>query len=628
MRRFGNSQPERCEGIHTNSDITWRKPLKSNISRQTFELFESWMSTCKLDHYECCSTLSGDPIDGNWLKDDLGDTDLPSRILDILGEGTDVIRLVETGSSDCKKAPYVTLSHCWGRPDDHPPRTTRANLQEHISAGIHLSSLPKTFRDAIYITRQLDIQYLWIDSLCIVQDDEADWLIESEKMGFIYEHAALTIAACDARNSSEGCFLADRGDTHVNKTAKFFMRLGQSGTIFKTCFGHVPITQNSKPYFSPLGWRGWACQEWYLSRRIVFCTEMGFLWKCREQQHNERGRFLDMRVEREWEHLMDRYSTSYLTRETDRLVALRGIANELGKTKERKGQEYHFGLWIGGEDTAIMLCWMMNSFEPVLDVKGPAGIPSWSWASVAGAKLFWRSSYQFFHPCRNLVDVRVGKNNDGVTASRTNFTTLNIQGGKLLRIRVRPLAVAQLESQPSLMDDNVWSPEALFITPRRIVNPQMPIYSILPEDALDKEADRTRALGLAAFDRDIEFDEPGLSSREMYVVPMVESPRFAFDPFLPEGGGMHWHGEDISEKILFGDYDNAEHDGSCRFYPAWELKDQEAPRRYHMLARAGEGTFKPIGDYTSSPSEEIAQVRKAVSQPCAGLASRRSFRAN
>lgn len=83
--------------------------------------------------------------------------------------------------------PYVTLSHCWGQTDSiHSIQTERHNLRDHKKV-IKFLSLPKTFQDAVTLCRELGIKYLWIDSLCIIQNDEADWVTESAKMGSIYE---------------------------------------------------------------------------------------------------------------------------------------------------------------------------------------------------------------------------------------------------------------------------------------------------------------------------------------------------------------------------------------------------------------------------------------------------------
>ena len=89
-------------------------------------------------------------------------------------------------------APYIALSHCWGKAPI--VRTTKDTLSRRRQ-GIDTSLLPPAFQDAILIARRLEVRYLWIDSLCIIQDDELDWQTESAKMSTIYQNALLTISA-------------------------------------------------------------------------------------------------------------------------------------------------------------------------------------------------------------------------------------------------------------------------------------------------------------------------------------------------------------------------------------------------------------------------------------------------
>jgi hypothetical protein len=97
----------------------------------------------------------------------------------------------------------MTLSHCWG-----PAQliTTTANTIEQRKAGIPLEDLPQTFKDAVSLTRNLGIRYLWIDSLCIKQLDEEDWEAEASKMGSVYSHSYLNIAATSSAEGRGGCF--------------------------------------------------------------------------------------------------------------------------------------------------------------------------------------------------------------------------------------------------------------------------------------------------------------------------------------------------------------------------------------------------------------------------------------
>jgi hypothetical protein len=113
--------------------------------------------------------------------DDLSGVPLPKRVIDIGGDGSKPICLV---SSENLKARYATLSHCWGPKETHPLRTQIKNLSQFLVA-IPSEALPKTFQDAIIITREVGLRYLWIDSLCIVQDDIADWTQQAAVMGDI-----------------------------------------------------------------------------------------------------------------------------------------------------------------------------------------------------------------------------------------------------------------------------------------------------------------------------------------------------------------------------------------------------------------------------------------------------------
>lgn len=97
----------------------------------------------------------------------------------------------------------MTLSHCWGRTQFIT--TTRDTLKQRI-AGIALTDLSKTFKDAVSLTRKLGIRYLWIDSLCIIQKDKEDWEREAGKMGAVYSQSFLNIAATSSAEGSGGLF--------------------------------------------------------------------------------------------------------------------------------------------------------------------------------------------------------------------------------------------------------------------------------------------------------------------------------------------------------------------------------------------------------------------------------------
>ena len=122
--------------------------------------------------------------------------------------------------------------------------------------GIPVFELPKTFQEAIEISRALHLRYLWIDSLCIVQNSESDWAAHVEAMESIYENAHITLAA-GASADDDGGFFAVPHDRHV-KPNRLELKFGdQSYNIYvRYCVVHPEAgSPDSKPL--PLMTRGW-----------------------------------------------------------------------------------------------------------------------------------------------------------------------------------------------------------------------------------------------------------------------------------------------------------------------------------------------------------------------------------
>ncbi|EAQ84185.1 hypothetical protein CHGG_10589 [Chaetomium globosum CBS 148.51] len=139
---------------------------------------------------------------------------LPSRVLDLRADGESGVRLYV---SQGETSPYVALSHCWGpRPF---LRTLTGSLDEH-KAEIAWSRLPRNFQDAIEFTRKLGIRYLWIDSLCIIQDDIEDWRYEAAQMGSVYRNATLVISAAKSESAYGGLY-AEMPEKHRTYTVTF-----------------------------------------------------------------------------------------------------------------------------------------------------------------------------------------------------------------------------------------------------------------------------------------------------------------------------------------------------------------------------------------------------------------------
>lgn len=192
------------------------------------------------------------------------------------------LRLVHSQDLERRSAAYIALSHCWGV-GNLPMKTTKGNFQSHLHS-LDFNYMPKTFKDAIIITRKLMIQYLWIDSLCIIQDDTHDWEREAMSMSLVYSGAYLTIAAASATDSRGGCYI-DHVIPQTNLQIKIDHPKGTQSNVYVRCPAYRPDTF----YDSPLHQRGWVLQEVILSRRTLYFTKDQMFWQCNSQQYAEDG---------------------------------------------------------------------------------------------------------------------------------------------------------------------------------------------------------------------------------------------------------------------------------------------------------------------------------------------------
>ncbi|EWY92299.1 hypothetical protein FOYG_05877 [Fusarium oxysporum NRRL 32931] len=210
------------------------------------------------------------------------DRPFPTRVVAVGGEDTEPHLFIP--SSD-DRGRYIALSHCWG--DAMPLKNTKTTFTEFYQR-IDFSRFPKTFQDAIIVCWKLNIEYLWIASLCIIQDDEHDWAVESPKMFDVYQNAYVTIAAAAAHNSSEGLFhprpfsvrkmfsTASRNNDKVEEV-EIFARPWNSQWHWIDSIGDGPWCRDP----NPLDKRAWALQEHVLSCRILRFTAHWLVWHCR-----------------------------------------------------------------------------------------------------------------------------------------------------------------------------------------------------------------------------------------------------------------------------------------------------------------------------------------------------------
>ncbi|KAE9380121.1 HET-domain-containing protein [Stipitochalara longipes BDJ] len=339
-----------------------------------------WYISCQT-HHKKCEKLAKIP---KWC---------PTRLLDV-GTAGDLEYRVRIASEDIPEpVDYMTLSYRWG--DLEFMKLTCANIEE-LRLGRAISELPQTFVDAIFVARRFSIRYLWIDSLCIIQDSDQDWMKESSLMRDVYGNSRCNIAASASVDPKGGLFRA-RNPADVQPG---FIKVSTDSIE-----QYYRITDNDcwdrEVVRTELHGRGWVFQERLLAPRVLHFAEKQIFWECFTDQKcegSEQGEvishthlknldlFFSMtdRVSKTdaailWNRLVEAYSHCVLTKAGDKLVALSGLANLFqGITKD----QYLAGIW---RSHAIAgLNWHVEYQEGVHRHAIHYRAPSWSWASIDG----------------------------------------------------------------------------------------------------------------------------------------------------------------------------------------------------------------------------------------------------
>ena len=364
-------------------------------SDRAYNLIASWYATCRQEHGDCnVRKHSGGPTRLLYLG--LQSQDVP-----------DTVRLVE--SVDTSSPEYIALSHCWGIGVEQPIKTVKNNI-ELRKTGIETASLSRTFRDAIAVSRRLGVQYLWIDALCIVQDDKQDMANEFPRMHIIYEGAALTISAMSARDGRRGCWIPRRRVFDVplengrSIRLAFHRSLELAGQHASFLSSQSDIDLDTQ---YPLATRKWTLQERLLSRRVLHFTAQDLVWECRHTarcdcgtvdilypDHTHRNTFevlTDGDTDKfyiifTWMELVLQFSFADLSKETDVFPALAGLASEFS---DKSLGTYCAGLWE--HSLPVALCWHTGQAwsEETTNVRPSEYVaPTWSWGSVQGTLYF------------------------------------------------------------------------------------------------------------------------------------------------------------------------------------------------------------------------------------------------
>ncbi|MBE3043964.1 HET domain-containing protein, partial [Candidatus Bathyarchaeota archaeon] len=366
-------------------------PDDSTGSASAMHVAKKWLETCRNGHSHSACRQPNRNTSNVW----------PSRLLHV-GEPSGNPRLVAAEST---REPYCALSYCWGNKGAFV--TTRSNLSQNMS-GIPLGCLPAVMTDAISVARTLGYRYLWIDALCIVQDDEKDWATEAARMGAIYSNAELTISTLVGSDSQTNLFQSRSLRAVHPVPLDFWEPKHKRGKVAVWAEWAARNPDISGPVHS----RAWTLQEQLLSKRILYFGRDMLHWECLagyRLEANPSGdedllgtsRELEDRLATKramnkawdemltpsrwtfelWKGQLEEFTRKEITYSCDRLSAFASISQTLASGA---GQQSLGGIW-NGDRLLDSLCWRVMEPRPGT---GTPNMPSWTWASVDGAISF------------------------------------------------------------------------------------------------------------------------------------------------------------------------------------------------------------------------------------------------
>lgn len=390
------------------------------ISKECIAKAKSWLSECTSAHPRC--------------RVDAGRR-LPRRVIDVRsGKGSDLLELVETNEQYER---YITLSHCWG--DVEPCKTTKGNIQNRLK-GIRMPELPQIYQDAVFLAREFEIRYLWIDSLCIIQDDHDDWNIETTNMATIFGDSYLTIAASISSNCHHS-ILEPRPNAEKYKSLQPLYQGKPLPSPYDKIWVRQCLHERPHRYSSneqgedPLDSRLWAVQEQLLSTRVLSYRRNELTWQCKTHHGcecrglDERYSVLDTGKWERWNYhqLVDQstkdsfseasrksllrwwssglalISQKKLSYESEKLSAISGVASSLQITLK---DTYLAGMWKN--DLSYSLGWRTSRTNAISDTYRA---PSWCWSSLTDEFVMRDANYRFIErdvcwPKFTIIDVQ------------------------------------------------------------------------------------------------------------------------------------------------------------------------------------------------------------------------------
>lgn len=384
----------------------------------------------------------------------------PTRLLDIGVPGDLTWKLHICADDKIISPNYMTLSYRWGSLPCL--KLMQSNIDE-LRQGQFVDELPQTFRDAVRVLRRFSVRYLWIDSLCIMQDSLEDWERESSTMHDVYANSSCNISAIASADPTGGLF--QNHDKDAIQPGLVTLNAGAAQKRYHILDDSYWDRQISN---TVLNQRGWVFQERLLAPRVLHFAQHQIFWECFSEQKCEafslgvpwqkslksfEAIFKPAPLEQsvmsdsafhQWQNLVESYTKCALTVPGDKLVALSGLAHVF---QDATGDEYLGGLWKSR--LAHSLHWQAE--RPMRASSTTYIAPSWSWACGSGS-VKWQELEPGYHPLMSVLDARSQPASSDCTG-RVVGGFLVVKGLLLRALCEEPVArgrpcVLRLDSEP------------------------------------------------------------------------------------------------------------------------------------------------------------------------------------
>ncbi|KAJ6101771.1 hypothetical protein N7486_004198 [Penicillium sp. IBT 16267x] len=269
---------------------------------------------------------------------------------------------------------YATLSYVWGNSSTQLQATTENEHDLAMEGSLNINILPRTIDDAIVACRKMNIDYLWVDRLCILQDERPDkkayWL---DAMGAIYARLLVTLVALSGNDAEHGL-----PGVNVVKREAFWIGTSQGISLIEPIPKFDRLLRDSR-------WnsRGWTYQEAMLSaRRLLFSnTTVFYQFSDPKTPYDEiygacgTGNQKDEDLLSSYGHTVERFTQRNLTWESDILGAFAGIL------RSEWGPHRYYGLPLSIFRDAILWTSLDQAFVARHSASGDY-FPTWSWSSI------------------------------------------------------------------------------------------------------------------------------------------------------------------------------------------------------------------------------------------------------